>query len=162
MFFCLCWRVIFVCCTGCHSHCGWLSALHFSDLQMCFRSSPWRRVLVHGRHRLDHRPFLHLLRPSCKRGHKCPCEWLKQHVMRRDIKALLLLTNVCICNPSLKVSLSTLMLAGCGRSLRSTKSPSFTQLLQPSACWWSTDMSRCRSESMHLLEVIPAQPSHLK
>lgn len=60
--------------TGCTPHCCWVSALHITDLQVCFRSSPWRRVLVHRWHRLDHRPLLHHLRPPCERGHKCPGE----------------------------------------------------------------------------------------
>lgn len=55
--------------------------------------------------------------------------------------------HVCVCVfSSLKVFQFTLMSAGSGRLLRSTKWPSSTQLLQPSACWWSTDGNHCRSK----------------
>ncbi len=49
------------------------------------------------------------------------------------------------------------MSAASGRLLKSTKWPSSTRLPLPSACWWSTDGSRCRSKSFHLLRVSAAQ-----
>lgn len=149
--------------TGCTPHCCWVSALHITDLQVCFRSSPWRRVLVHRWHRLDHRPLLHHLRPPCERGHKCPgeCEAdflpfntrFSKEIPHGSMEVL----HVCVLFSSLKVFQSILMSAGSGRLLRSIKWPSSTQLQQPSACWWSTDGNRCRSKSLHALNVTAAQ-----
>lgn len=55
--------------TGCSPHSCWLPALYLADLQVCFWPPVRWRVLVHGRYRLDHRPLLHHLRPTCKRCH---------------------------------------------------------------------------------------------
>ena len=69
-------RTMFLCVylTGCSPHSGRVHALHLTDLQVRFRSSPWRRVLVYGRYWLDHRTLLHHLRPSRQRGDWCSRE----------------------------------------------------------------------------------------
>lgn len=155
--------------TGCSPHCCRVSALHITDLQVCFWSSPWRCVLVHRWHRLDHRPLLHHLRPPCKRRHKCPGESeadflpfktrFSKEIPHGSMEVFVILhRDACVCFvSSLKVFQSILMSAGSGRLLRSIKWPSSTQLQQPSACWWSTDGNRCRSKSLHALNVAAAQ-----
>jgi len=51
---------------GCqHSTGGYLSYVA-GDVQLLPGHPPGRHVLVHGRHRLDHRPLLHRVRPRCR------------------------------------------------------------------------------------------------
>lgn len=71
--------------TGCCPHSGWVPALHLPHLQVCLRSPPPRRVLVHGRHRLDHGSLLHHLRPSCERRHLRPGEWTTPDVRSKPV-----------------------------------------------------------------------------
>lgn len=84
-----------MCGTGRAPYCCRISALHVADLQACFWSSPWRCVLVHRRHRLDHRPLLHHLRPPCEWRHKCPGE--SKGVFAVIVGFVTLHRDACVC-----------------------------------------------------------------
>lgn len=154
--------------TGCSPHSCWLPALYLADLQVRFWPPVRWRVLVHGRYRLDHRPLLHHLRPTCKRCHGRSSRSRKYYIEllfifcksgdsgeQTVVVLSLLKAFVCVCvyvTSSLKVFLCILMSAGSGKLLRSTKWPNFTQLPPPSVCWWNTDGNHWRSKKLHLLK----------